>query len=342
MPENSNKKALNEKRKLNDLIPDLAQDVDEMAPNLIREEKKTSHSSVPMAKKIILFGFLAVAIGTLANVRFEPVIKGTAEIIPSSTTVINAKEEGILKYLYCKHGQSVYKGQLIGELVNTKIDTDLSTTSKNLRSSHNNLLHIEENEVHLEKELSRKKALYESGAISLRDLEEAELAYKRLLLEKQITVNQIEIYEGEIKEFRKRQEGLKFYSPTEGIITTKIDELLGTYISKGDQICIIADMIPLMLQLPLNEKRMPLVKIGQKAEVVYTVDPSVIYQGQVTKVNPQLWTMQENPRIKKNVVSVIIEPAEVPPFPIRIGMTAKSKIFTKKKNIFDIISERLL
>jgi multidrug resistance efflux pump len=270
------------------------------------------------------------------------VIKGTAEIIPSSTTVINAKEEGILKHVYCKHGQSVYKGQLIGELVNTKIETQLSTTSKNLRSSQNNLLHIEENEVHLEKELSRKKALYESGAISLRDLEEAELEYKRLLLEKQITVNQIAIYEGEIEEFKERQAGLKFYSPTEGVITTKIDELMGTYISKGDQICIIADMIPLMLQLPLPEKRMPLVKIGQKAELVYTVDPSVTYKGQVTKVNPQLWTMQENPRIKKNVVSVIIEPDEVPPFPIRIGMTAKTKIFTKKKNIFDIIAERLL
>jgi multidrug efflux pump subunit AcrA (membrane-fusion protein) len=342
MPENDNKKQLSEKRKLHDLIPDLTENVDEIAPNLIQESKKTKKSPIPLAKKIIFFGFIAVALGTLANLEFEPVIKGTAEIIPSSTTVINAKEEGVLKHLYCKHGQSVHKGQLVGELENTKIDTELNTVSKNLRSSQNNLLHIEENEVNLEKELERKKALYESGAISLRDLEEAELKHRRLILEKQITMNQIAIYQSEIEEYKTRQERLKFYSPTEGVITTKIDELLGTYISKGDQICVIADMIPLMLQLPLAEKRLPLIKIGQEAEIIYTVDPSVIYSGQVTKVNPQLWTMQENPRIKKNVVSVIIEPEEVPPFPIRLGMTAKAKIFTKKKSLFDIIFERML
>jgi len=342
MPDKRKDEEKRNKRTLRDLIPDISKEIEEEPPDLIKvgEVEKVTSPPLTLTKKLLITALAVSIIVGLINIKFKTTLRGTASIIPWEVSVLNAKESGILKKLNKKHGDFVQEGELLGELENTAIIAQLNEEKEKINVKKQKLRQLDKRLENLEKKLNRKEKLYEKGAISLQELEDSRLQIELLKLDINAIRNELNICKSIAKELERRKESLKLYSIKSGFIVSKIEELIGTYIEQGDEICSIATLPPIVLELPLPENKLPLVRVGQKVKLTFTVQPDKTFEGEVVNLSPTLWTKRTAPRVEVNVISVIIRPVEGLPFPVRIGMTAKAEIITRKRSIFDIIKNR--
>ena len=250
-----------------------------------------------------------------------------------SVTTVDVKSElaGEVKKLFVEEGDSVSPGN---DLALIQQESSQAQQVAQARASVESAkLDLEE----AEKNLERKKELYQEGFIAKKDVEDVEKLYKSSKIQYNLAEKQLWLVLGESESISAQNLALKKYdsviikSPISGkIINIYVEE--GEIITSGTKalgdggttILTIADLNRLVIKADINEVDVNKIQVGQTVKIGFDAIRGNIYQGKIKKI-ALAGSVTQN---------IVVYPIEVeiqePDEMIRLGMTADLDIILEK------------
>jgi len=209
-------------------------------------------------------------------------------IKPKQEVNVYSKIAGeILEKLLVEKGDRVKKGQLIGVIEKETITAKLNQAKAALNAARANLAQIEANLKSIEKDYKRIKRLYIQKAVSKQKLDHITAQYDATLAAKKSALAQIKQAEATLKEVQIRYHDHTIYAPISGVITARyVDE--GAMMDIKKPIVRITDDSIVKVNVAINEKDLPYVKIGQIAYIKVDAYPDKVFKGEVKVINPRI------------------------------------------------------
>lgn len=171
---------------------------------------------------------------------------------------IYSKAHAVVLKKHKKTGDAVSKGTVIAQLENNVISENLRLAGLDFAKA--------------EKDVKRFENLVSIGAITLRELEDAQIALRNI--------------EGRIAELKDQLGNTTIVSPVSGIINKDYFEE-GTLLTVGSSIADIVDGNTLKMVVNVTEKEMLRLHKGDKATIVTDVYPGSTFTGTIEAISPK-------------------------------------------------------
>lgn len=339
-------------------------------------------------KKIIAGGLIlgivvfATALGTAKNKNQGiPVKTATAEIKPIQDNVfasgrvrLCAKQEfytfagTTVMELNVSPGDRVSRGQVLGKLNADEIEDDYNeakasfiATEANLNKAiyprdeevaqeRANCQRAEAQYINAQKNYERKKLLFEQGAISEKEFNEAELDMSVREAEYNITLEKLKIMESgpigheltalnaqiEQARFRLEQEENKLNKTVlraemDGVVTA-VEVALGDYVQPGTRLITIGDTGQLEVTAGVSEADSGRLQPGQKVKVTTAAQPDREYSGILQSVSPGAVAAAKTTERGSQIEVPVIVRIEGDTEGLRPGYTVDLSITTIERN----------
>jgi RND family efflux transporter MFP subunit len=185
-------------------------------------------------------------------------ISVNGRIDSENEVVVYSKAQGIVVRKYKKSGDVVCRGTLIAQLENHVIRENLRLSELDFAKA--------------KKDVERFQNLASIGAVTLRELEDA-----------QITLRTIE---SRITDLQDQLNNTTIISPTSGIINKDYFEE-GTLLSVGSSVVDIVDNKALRMYANVTEKEVLKLKVGMAADITTDVYPGRTFTGIIKAVSPK-------------------------------------------------------
>jgi HlyD family secretion protein len=237
---------------------------------------------------------------------------------------VGFKLAGRISELAVEEGQTVKKGDLLARLDKGELETILAQNQAGVNEANSKLAQLKagsrpqeieqaQAQVHaqdaelarVKKDFERAELLYKNGAISAAQHDAAKSAFEARAAQQRGASEFLNLVkEGPRKEdiksaeFRVQQlkaavmtaqERLKdteIHAPVAGVILKKNVEL-GETIGQGVPVCTIGDLANPWIKVYVNEEKLGLVKLGQKAQVTADTYKGKTYDGTVTYLSSE-------------------------------------------------------
>jgi HlyD family secretion protein len=246
--------------------------------------------------------------GTLSNS-----VTATGTIQPVDTVAVGTQVSGTIKNVYADFNSTVKKGQLLAQLDKSLLEAQVQQITANLQQAKANAVYQKSN-------FERQSQLYNAGAISKADYENALYQYNS----SNENVNAI------LAQLSSAKRNLSFadiYSPIDGTVLSRSvseGQTVAASFSTPTLFSIAKDLTKMQVQASVDEADIGNVTKGQR--VVFTVDafPDDNFEGTVQEVRLK-------PTTSSNVVNyttIINAPNEK--MKLKPGMTANITIYTKE------------
>jgi len=277
-------------------------------------KKKKSNRRIWIILIIILLGLVVLAVLNKESdaVRVEvekpstrniiSTVSASGKIMPETEVKIISEVSGQVTELSVKEGDKVEKGDLLLKINPEIYRTALQRADAALSSSRSSLANAKANEAQMNSQMimaqnsyNRSKELYESGAISASEYEgvlsqlevsQAQLsAAKESVNSARFGISSANASKDEAKENLGRT---AIYSPQSGIVTAlsleEGDVILGTGMTKGDELMRISDLSIMEVDVEVNES--DIVRVNLQDTVLVEVDayPDRKFKGLVTEI----------------------------------------------------------
>jgi HlyD family secretion protein len=226
----------------------------------------------------------------------------SGKIQPEFEVKISADVSGEIIELAVAEGDTVRQGQLL-----LRINPELyETTLNQLRANLDNAMAgMAASEAQLEKakanvlqqnaNVKRLKPLFEAGAISLQEWENAQLQQTlaksdALAAEKNTLGSQYNVksLQARLEEGRRNLGRTSIYAPTAGVVTQlsaeKGERVVGTQQMTGTEIMRISNLDRMEVQVNINENDIVRVRVGNEADVRVDAYPGKTFKGKVVEV----------------------------------------------------------
>jgi len=233
-----------------------------------------------------------ITVGTIMPVRqdLDVRLEYTADISPNQTVNLFSRVDGYIAKMYVDRGDRVKPNQLLVEIDHTDYIHAVNRAKANLAAAKAEVFRQEANIRNARLTLDRMKALIKDQFVSQQDLDTAQVNYD-------VAAAQVETYRAQVQQMEvalQQAETNLTYSfiraPFAGYIAERnLDQ--GAYVtgstaststmSRG--ILSLHDIETVRILVEVVEKDIPLVKIGQQAEVRAEAYPDRIFTGQVTR-----------------------------------------------------------
>lgn len=233
-----------------------------------------------------------ITVGTVVPVRqdLDVRLEYTADISPNQTVNLFSRVDGYIARMYVDRGDRVKAGQLLVEIDHTDYVHAVNRAKANLAAAKAEVFRQEANIRNAKLSLDRMKALIKEQFISQQDLDTAQVNYD-------VASAQIETYRAQVQQMEvalQQADTNLTYSyiraPLAGYVAERnLDP--GAYVtgstaststmSRG--ILSLHDIETVRILVEVVEKDIPLVKIGQPAEVRAEAYPDRRFTGQVTR-----------------------------------------------------------
>jgi RND family efflux transporter MFP subunit len=257
--------------------------------------KKRAFLAMPKARRTSML--LAVAAVLLLLIFFPWNLKaaGSAYVLPTRTTTVNAEVEGIIGQVNYREGDVVPAGAVVATLGSDQYRLNLNEA----RSRYDIIA----------RELTRVQAV--SGAAAA-----------------QIERVRLDQAQREIALYQTKVDLTNIRAPGGGVIVTpRIDEKRGRFIQRGEVFCEIAETDPVVIETAVPEDDIGLVKAGQEVWLKANAFPERKFTGRVTRISPQA-TVEQGERIF--IVHAEIANSDQA---LRTGMVGRAKILTGARSV---------
>lgn len=260
-----------------------------------------------MKKKMVpllLFALILVA----ATLYFEVFrhIGGDDKVISGSGTIevteveISSKISGRVAEIPKPEGTSVKRGDLVSKLEYEELSAQRLSAKANF--------------VNAEKNFSRVQDLFRTGAISRKDLDNAEAAFR--------------MAKAGYDQVSATIENAVIYSPIDGtVLDTNVE--VGETAFPGTPILTIADLTKPWMYIYVNEKQLGLVKIGQSVKVFIDSFPEKVFPGKVVSISNKAEFTPKTIQTKDERVKLVFAVKvmiENPDMILKPGMPADAEI----------------
>lgn len=296
-----------------------------------------------LRKIIIIIGIIVVVIGlyaankyfggkqgavevTVAKVDrgpFEQTVQATGILEPANKLKVRTEVEGNLREKRVKDGDRVVKGQVLLEVDQEKLKTDVTNTEIRLKRLQNNLKNLIENSGpydaaqtknnlekvkisldYAEKNVATMKRLSTQEVVTRRQLEEAERMYESAKLDYEVAKQQVQfqkdkfdkdvlemkgevlIAESDLKEAKRKYNLAIVKAPIAGSI---VEDILKEkkYAGYGEEVFAIGDLSQFNAKVKVDELDISKVKLGQPALISSDAFKEVKLPGKVIEIAAQ-------------------------------------------------------
>lgn len=234
-----------------------------------------------------------ITVGTAVPIRQDLDIRlpYTADIQPFQQVNIFSRVDGYIARLHVDKGDFVKANQLLVEIDHTDYLHAVNRAKANLAAARADVLRQEANIRNAKLNLNRMTELIKQQFVSQQDLDTAQVNYD-------VAVAQIESLKAQVKQMEvalQQAETNLTYSyiraPFAGYIAERnLDQ--GSFVSGSTGststfsrgILLLHEIDQVRTLIEVVEKDLPLIKIGQKAEVRAEAYPDRVFDGQVTRI----------------------------------------------------------
>ena len=307
--------------------------------------------------------------------RWELKISRECRLLPSSRASIRAEVAGIIREIYVDEGDTVVAGELVAYLDDTEYQTEMRKTEAEIARGQAELELLKkgplEEEVErlrklveksktkvtfAQKEFDRISELYRKNLIAPIEYERAqeelnvlgkELEHAESDLEVLLIGNRpekIQAAQAEIARLRTSQEYLKdqlertaIFSPIPGVVSThRLKDRLKEHLEVGDEICQIVNCRKMLLEIPVSEKDVADVKMGQTVKLKARSLPGMSFYGRVISIAPVA--------VNRGNHTVVVVTSEVdnPALLLKPGMTGNARIYCGKRRIIHLWTRKMV
>jgi HlyD family secretion protein len=250
-------------------------------------------------------------------------VTATGTIQPVDTVTVGSQVSGTIKAIYTDFNAKVKKGQLIAELDKSLFEAQVNQFKANLDVSKSTLTYQKSN-------FDRQTLLYNSGAISKADFENAQNLYNTAKAN-------VESVQAQLDASDKNLSYASIFSPVDGVVMTRnisVGQTVAASFSTPTLFVIAKDITRMQVQAAVSEADIGDVKVGLR--VTFTVDayPDITFTGTVNQIRLE-------PAVSANVVTystIITAPND--DLKLRPGMTANIFIYTKEVDSALLISAK--
>ncbi|WP_316803456.1 efflux RND transporter periplasmic adaptor subunit [Pedobacter nototheniae] len=242
-------------------------------------------------------------------------VTATGKVQPVDTVAVGTQVSGTIKTLYADFNSKVKKGQLLAELDKTLFEATVNQYLANLASAQSQLVYQQGN-------FSRQSGLYNVGAISKADYDNALYTYNAA----KASVNSIK---AQLQSAQKNLSLASIYSPIDGtVLSRSVSEgtTVAASFSTPTIFSIAKDLTKMQVEASVDEADVGGISKDERA--TFTVDAYLndTFNGTIQEI-------RLNPTISSNVVTykTIIKTAN-DDNKLKPGMTANITIFTKEVN----------
>ncbi|MGH7259427.1 MAG: efflux RND transporter periplasmic adaptor subunit [Nitrospiraceae bacterium] len=234
-----------------------------------------------------------ISVSTVTPIRqdLDVRLEYTADISPNQLVNLFSRVDGYIAKMHVDRGDLVKAGQLLVEIDHTDYVHAVNRAKANLAAAKAEVFRQEANIRNAKLTLDRMKALIKDQFVSQQDLDTAQVNFD-------VAAAQIETYRAQVQQMEvalQQAETNLTYSyvraPFAGYVAERnLDP--GAYVtgstaststmSRG--ILSLHDIDTVRTMIEVVEKDVPLVKIGQPAEVRAEAYPNKVFMGQVTRV----------------------------------------------------------
>lgn len=260
----------------------------------------------------------------------------SGKIAPVEEVKVVPKSPGRVAGVAVDVGQAVTSGDILFDLDSTDIQVRLDTARANLASSEASLekaaAQLEKNRIQVDdagRNLDRKKALFDSEAISQVDYETARSAYETARKDYEINAAGVSTSRAALEQSRAslRQaevdmDNTRVRSPITGVVATRSINP-GEYVSNSTAAIVVVNIATVEVNASLNEDEINNIKPGQEVDVAVAAASPSPFKGKVTKVSPYADAKNKT----YPVWVAIANPDQV----LKPGMFAEIQLVTRKR-----------
>ena len=234
-----------------------------------------------------------IAVGTTMPIRqdLDVRLSYTADIQPFQQVNIFSRVDGYISKLYVDKGDFVKANQLLVEIDHTDYVHAVNRAKANLAATRADVLRQEANIRNAKLNLERMNTLIKQQFVSQQDVDTAEVNYD-------VAVAQIESLKAQVKQtevaLQQAETNLTYSyirAPFDGYIAERnldagafVSGSTGSTSTFSRGILNLHELDQVRTLIEVVEKDIPLIKIGQKAEVRAEAYPERVFDGHVTRV----------------------------------------------------------
>jgi HlyD family secretion protein len=247
-------------------------------------------------KKRILIAGIGIIILMALFMTFRLRNKQDAGVLPVSGNVevtevnIAFKIPGRIVALLTDEGRTVKVNEKIAVLDSAEYESQVNQNRAVLRNAEATLDKAR-------KDYERADVLYKNGAISSQQMDAAKTA-------NDVTLSQVQQAAAALRTFEVKLKDTVIYSPVSGMVLRKNVEA-GETVSAGTPVYTIGDLDNPWIKVYVQEAKLGLVKLGQKAEIRTDSYPGKIYEGTVTYISSEAEFTPKNVQTQEERVKLV-------------------------------------
>jgi HlyD family secretion protein len=294
------------------------------------------------------FGPVPVVVGTVVEQPIATEIEVVGSVEPQLATTLSTEIAGFTQSFELREGAFVQKGTtVVAQLKSAelaKARADLTKLKRGLRPEEidEKRADVAEKKAWVEKyakDVERTKSLVTRDMVSMSEFNQAEAnylaakaQYERTLRslrvaelgfrQEEIAAAEAEVQRLQAKARRLREDVQKtvIRSPVSGFITNRYAEV-GQWVERGGRVADIIDLAAVLVRVPVHERDIRLVQVGDEAIVTLDALPNRTFTGRVKYMTPQA-------DLASRTFPVKIEVSNSPDHAIKAGMFARVTLRT--------------
>jgi cobalt-zinc-cadmium efflux system membrane fusion protein len=218
------------------------------------------------------------ALATATPYEELPQINVTGSVTPDieKSIPVVSLASGRVVSIYAKLGDDVKKGQLL-----------LKVLSNDITNAFQNYAQAKVDEQLTRTQAERSKLLYDKGAISLNDLQVAEDTHEKALVAMNSAAQQIRTLGADVN---KQDPVVNVYAPASGTIVEQNVANAANVHTPDNQanLFTIADLSTVWVICDVYENDLPMVRVGDRADVQLNAYPNRVFHGRVSNIGKVL------------------------------------------------------
>jgi membrane fusion protein (multidrug efflux system) len=234
-----------------------------------------------------------ITVGVTAPIRadLEVRLPFTADILPYRQVNLFSRVDGYIAKLHVDRGDFVKPGQLLVEIDHTEYVHAVNRAKANLAAARADVLRQEATVRNAKLTLGRMRALIKDQFVSQQDLDTAQVNFDMAAAQLESLRAQVNQLAVALQQAETNLAYSYIRAPFAGYIAERnLDP--GAYVTSTTAststtargILTLHEIEPVRIMLDVVEKDVPLVKVGQRAEVRAEAYPDRVFVGQVTRI----------------------------------------------------------
>jgi HlyD family secretion protein len=302
---------------------------------------------------------MPVVIGTVAELQIAIEIDVVGSVEPRLATTLSTEIAGLMQSFDLREGAFVQQGSTIvarlkavelalalneAEAELAKARADLTKLTRGLRPEEieEKRAEVAEKKAWVEKyakDTERTKSLLTRDMVSLSEFNQAEASYLAAKAQYERTLRSLRVAElgfrqediaageaevqrlqAKVQRLRHDVEKTVIRAPVSGFITNRYVEV-GQWLERGGSVADIIDLTTVLVRVPVHERDIRLIQVGDDAIVTLDALPNRTFAGHVKYMTPQA-------DLASRTFPVKIEVPNTPDHAIRAGMFARVTLHT--------------